>query len=453
MAYKLPLEKKIEVKSALEPYFQRVRGAIIPGAYRLQLLLTDWISLGVLEIPAILITGSNGKGTTCSFIEAIMREHGLKTGFYTSPHLIHPNERIRINGIPIDEVLLEENLEIIISASKKYLPDASFFEISTAASLIIFLQQKIDFLVCEVGLGGKFDSTNAIVPIISVLTNVSLEHTDYLGDTFFKISYDKTHVSRRNKSFIFGELNAEALEGAKEACKKIGSNMIDSNSFISDKYENILKKIKDKNTTEYPEFVKINLKNLRVSFTALNELEKIIFSIQKINFEKQKIYSALSKTFWPGRFDVRSINNRTVIFDASHNPDGFDFFINQYLQSEYKDKQCVLVFASLIDKNWKITLENMPKISKNIIFTQIESERAESISHFSKHIENSSLENDSFALSAKSDITCQYFSNLDTALETAMNHFSDLPLVITGSIAFIGTVMQRFRLSIFRGIE
>ena len=98
------------VKSALSPYFERVRGDIIPGAHRLQKLLSKFIDYGILNFPCILVTGSNGKGTTCAYLERILREHNLKTGLYTSPHLIHPNERIRINGAPVTEHILRENL-------------------------------------------------------------------------------------------------------------------------------------------------------------------------------------------------------------------------------------------------------------------------------------------------------------------------------------------------------
>ncbi len=451
MKYKLPLERKLEVKSSLEPFFQKVRGPIVPGAFRMQKLLSDWLTKGILNIPSILVTGSNGKGTTCSFIESILREHDLKTGLYTSPHLIHPNERIRINGEPISESILEENIDIIIEATKKYLPNASFFEISTATALLIFLKQNVDFLVCEVGLGGKYDSTNAIAPIASAITNVSLEHIDYLGDTFYKIAYDKSHVSRRNKPFIIGEINSEARQGLYEACNIIGSNIIESGSNLNQKYENILNYFKESKDTTVFNFPKMNIKNLRLSLSIINELENT--DNIKYKFLEDKISKAISKTYWPGRFDIRMINNRKVIFDASHNPDGFDYFTKQYLQSQFKDDKCVLVFASLNDKNWKKSLEIMPKISKNIIFTQIPSERSESIDHFSQYIENSKLENYKFALSPQGDITCQYFYNLDSALENAMNQFAELPLVITGSIAFIGTVMQRFGLSIFRGNE
>ncbi|MBX9839054.1 MAG: hypothetical protein K2X69_12180, partial [Silvanigrellaceae bacterium] len=183
MTYKLPSLSNVKKNSILEPYFDRVRGKIIPGAHRLQILLQDWIEEGIFQIPSVLVTGSNGKGTTCAFIESILRHHDLKTGLYTSPHLIHPNERIRINGIPISENILENNLNIIINITKERLPDASLFEILTATALLTFLKEKIDFLICEVGLGGLYDSTNSISPLVSVLTSVSLEHTDFLGKT------------------------------------------------------------------------------------------------------------------------------------------------------------------------------------------------------------------------------------------------------------------------------
>lgn len=447
MTYKLPSLNNVKKNSVIEPYFNKVRGKVIPGAYRLQILLNDWIEQGVFSIPSVLVTGSNGKGTTCAFIESILRHHGFKTGLYTSPHLIHPNERIRINGIPINEEVLETNLEIIIQIANKKLPDASLFEILTATALSIFLKEKIDFIICEVGLGGYFDSTNSISPLVSVLTSISLEHTDFLGNTFNKIAADKSYISRRNKPFIVNTIHPDALLGIFETTKITGAKTIHTSEQLSnileEQYDHFLKNT-EKNKFN---FAKLNLINLKTSLFAIEHIQKELKEKTNKSFALNSsiLNKAITNTEWPGRFDIRKIAGRTVIFDASHNPEGFQYFVNEYLESPFAKSKCILVFASLSDKDWKTTLLLLPKITDSIIFTEISSHRSEQSEKISSYFELFKSDFD--------HLPCISIKNLDLALETAMNQKQDQPIVITGSIAFIGSAMERFGVSFNRGIE
>jgi len=445
MTYKLPSQSNVKKNSILEPYFDRVRGKIIPGAHRLQILLQDWIEEGIFQIPSVLVTGSNGKGTTCAFIESILRHHDLKTGLYTSPHLIHPNERIRINGIPISENDLENNLNTIIDITKVRLPDASLFEILTATALLTFLKEKIDFLICEVGLGGLYDSTNSISPLVSILTSVSLEHTDFLGKTLKKISSDKSFVSRRNKPFIVNNISEEALEGLMETVQITGANIIHTKDKLPQIFENqITQTLNSKNNFN---FAKLNIINLRTALHAVESVKNELKQELNKNFEVDPkiLEKSILKTEWPGRFDIRKINERTVIFDASHNPEGFQYFVNEYFQSPFSKVKCVLIFASLSDKDWKKTLSLIPEIADSVIFTEISSQRSEISENISNYFNMFKSKYDS--------ISCSSIKNLDHALESAMNQKQDLPIVITGSIAFIGAAMERFGISFHRGTE
>ena len=399
------------VKSALSPYFERVRGDIIPGAHRLQKLLSKFIDYGILNFPCILVTGSNGKGTTCAYLERILREHNLKTGLYTSPHLIHPNERIRINGAPVTEHILRENLNEIQEQVSLHLPDATFFEITTAIAFLIFLKEKIDFLICEVGLGGHFDSTNALSPLLSIITSVSLEHTDYLGNSLKKIASDKSHISRRNRPFIVANINEEAMEGVQETTEKIGSYIIPVEKFNDES---------------------INLQTALTAIKYLSTVTELKFNLNKINF-------AVQHMFWPGRFDVRTIGTRTVIFDAAHNPEGFDFFLHTYSNSPFSKTKCVILFASLNDKDWKTVLKKLPLIAEHIIFAQVSSERSESTEHFVQEIKNKQLQFPQF----------DAYKNVNDAIENSLRTLEHLPLIVTGSIAFIGSVMEHLHLEVF----
>lgn len=398
------------MKSVLHPYFGKVRGDIIPGAHRLQKLVSKWIPDGILEIKSILVTGSNGKGSTCAYLERILREHNFKTGLYTSPHLVHPNERVRINGFPVAESFLEECLLQVEAQVQLFLPDATFFEIITATAFLIFLKEKIQFLICEVGLGGHFDSTNALSPLLSIITSISLEHTEFLGDSLKKIAADKSHIGRRNRPLVVAPLCEEAMEGIKETANKIGFNIVD------------VKELESNNI------------NLCTALTAINELS----FLQNINFNFEKIRIAIGNTFWPGRFDVRKINSRIVIFDASHNPDGFEFFSQQYFSSPFAKTKCVLLFASLNDKKWEKTLEKFHTIADYVYFTDFNSSRSVLKENYFEYIKQNKLNFPEYEVCA-----------FEKAIEKSFKSYPELPLVITGSIAFIGSVFEHLNLEVF----
>lgn len=455
MNYTLPPIQKVYNKSSIEPYFDRAWGTIIRGAHRLQILLNDYLPQGILNTPCILVSGSNGKGTTCAFIESIIREHGFKTGLYTSPHLIHPTERMRINGIVIEEKILEKYLNIIVEASKIYLPDASFFELTTATAFLIFLEQKVEFIVCEVGLGGHYDSTNCLAPLASVLTSVSLEHTKFLGDTLFQIAADKSFISRRNKPFIISQtICKEALAGVEETIQITGAKLVHSSNELPELFEKQLHSIKYSEHHSLFHFAKLNLINLRTALCAVYQLQiQLQTQYQKtIHIDQSSLEKSILKTEWPGRFDIRKINGRNVIFDASHNPDGFQYFLKEYQKSQFSKRKCVLIFASLSDKDWKTTLSFLPEIAKSIIFTQIPSNRTELAGDLTQYLQKQKETEDHFKTNYK-NIFCSTIPNFDLALETAMDEMPDLPLVITGSIAFIGSAMKRFGLNFHRGAE
>lgn len=414
--------------SLLSPFFNRTRSKMVPGSHRLQKLLVPWLDEGILDFPSVLITGSNGKGTTCAFIESILRSSGFKTGLYTSPHLVHPSERIRINGIPIDEKNFDRAISDIIDQSKQHLPDASFFEILTGAGLLIFLQEKIDFLICEVGLGGYEDSTNAISPLVSAVTSISLEHTDILGNSLYQIARDKAFVGRRNRPLIMAQQIAEeALQGIQETAQQIGARLVPASFHES----HLLEKSKF--------MAGSNQTNLCTALTVIDSLKNQLPKDKSLQITDETIKTGVQNTFWPARFDIRKINERQIILDASHNPDGFQFFLEQYEKSKFSKEKCVLLFSSLNDKNWKETFSQIPKIAHHVFFTQIDSDRAEKIEHFEKHIIEMK---DQF-------IPYEIIKDMDMAVEKSLRYSPHSPLVMTGSIAFLGAVMELLKIKVF----
>lgn len=432
----------LDSNKILAPYFCRTRGIIKSGAQRMHALCPWILDSKTKSIPLILVGGSNGKGTTCAFLEQLLRTHNDKTGLYTSPHLVHPNERIRIDGTPVDENSLAAALQTIELRMLKSLPDATFFEIMTAAALEIFYKNGCTAIVFEVGLGGHFDSTNAINPLLSVLTSVSLEHTDILGKDIFTIARDKTHICRRNKNIIFGNLESNAFDGFLKTASKIGARAVFANGLMypedsllmaENRYFRKISGFGAKINELNKSWLKLNIKNIEIALTAFYYFQELRNVILADDF----VLQALSDTFWPGRFDVRTINKFKVIFDGSHNCESVEFFLEQLKNSEFNNRKFTIVYGSLADKNWNEVLNSLSKISNNLILTQPDSPRAVN----------------SIDLLNKAPNSKNTFSipELKSALEKAfdLSDSTEDVIIITGSIVLIGQAMEILNVSPF----
>ena len=167
------------------------------------------------------IAGSNGKGSTCSFLASILQEYGYKVGLYTSPHFVSFNERIRINGVAIDDNYIINFLEKNKSYIDNYKP--TFFEITTALAFHYFQNEDIDYAVIETGLGGRLDATNVIDPIASVITSISYEHTHILGDSLEQIAAEKGGIIKKNRPVFIGDIPDEAQNVLSSIAQKNNS--------------------------------------------------------------------------------------------------------------------------------------------------------------------------------------------------------------------------------------
>ncbi len=206
----------VEYLFSMLPMFQNIGKEAFKKDLTNTLLLLDACGNPHKKQKYIHVTGSNGKGSVSSFLASILTENGYKTGLYTSPHLIDYTERIRINGVPIDEQFVIQWVNYVEPVIAKIKP--SFFELTVVLALDYFAQQKCDISIIEVGLGGRLDSTNVINPIASIITNIALEHTDMLGDTKAKIAYEKAGIIKKNTPAIIGEIEEETIPIFKEKC-------------------------------------------------------------------------------------------------------------------------------------------------------------------------------------------------------------------------------------------
>jgi dihydrofolate synthase/folylpolyglutamate synthase len=274
------------------------------------------------------VAGTNGKGSTSHMLASILQEAGYKVGLYTSPHLIDFRERIKINGKEIPENAVVD----FIDSNKNYLEKnkLSFFEMTVGMAFSYFSKEKVDIAIIEVGLGGRLDSTNIIYPILSVITNIGLDHTNMLGNTLEEIAAEKAGIIKPNTPVIIGEYQEETYPVFQKIAKKNSAKMLLASSETIP-LETDLK-------GDYQK------KNSITAYTAVKELQFLGFEISSENIN-QGLLSVISNTGLQGRWQQINTHPK-VICDTAHNKEGLRYVINQLKKEPYNKLHIVLGFVS-----------------------------------------------------------------------------------------------------------
>jgi dihydrofolate synthase/folylpolyglutamate synthase len=398
---------------------------------------------GVLAIkPRLLVGGTNGKGTTCAYLESALRACGLTTGLYTSPHLVHPGERVRVSGRPANEETLARLVEQVDFAAHKALPDATFFEILTAVCLLAFKEARTDVDVVEVGLGGRLDSTNVLAPTVSVLTSVGLDHTEYLGPTLFHIATEKAWISRRAKPFVTGLIDdGEALKALEGVVARTGAIRlrVDAQDALDARWKAIIAASGRSADS-----------NLLCAAVALRAFEKEA----DLAFDDVDVANGLARARWPGRFDARVVEGTTVVFDAAHNSHGFRYFLGLWDASTWKGVRPVVVYGTLTDKDWRDNLAPLLSWASRIVFTRADNPRAvpaEDLARAADAMVASEATTLAASGAARRVATRTIEAELSEALRTGLSlaRQDDVPCVVIGSIALLGEAMERLEVHPF----
>lgn len=387
------------------------------------------------NLKIIHVAGTNGKGSTCSFISSILKEGGYKVGLYTSPFLETFTERIRINGenIPEEEVgkivsLIKEKIEIMFSEGYSYPTE---FEIVTAMAFYYYNQEKVDFVALEVGLGGRYDATNVIdKPVVSVITSISLDHTGILGDTLGKIAFEKGGIIKEDCPTIVYPQQEEASEVIKNICAEKKSKYIECD------FKNI--EIKSSNINLQIYNCNINGKELRDleikligdhqiknSIVALNAIE-YLNAIKITNISEENIRKGLLETKWPGRIEKIS-ENPMFIIDGAHNEEGAKSLANS-IDKYFENKNKILVIGMLEDKDIESVLDLLIPKFNNVITTTPDNPRAIDANKLKEKIERYNIE-----------VTCK--TNIKEAVDYALQISNKDDVIISaGSLYMIGNV-------------
>ena len=327
------------------------------------------------KLKFIHIAGTNGKGGTASILASILIEHGLKTGLYTSPHILKFNERIQINGNFIPDKYIKRFIDDNLSYIKK--TGLSFFEVTTALAFKYFADKKIDIGVIEVGLGGRLDTTNVIDPELSIITQIGIDHTQYLGKTLNSIAREKIGIVKKSKDVIISDTN-------KSLHKLFSTSIKDSKVYFLDEHiatqeirdilneERFSFRFKD-NKKKFPktEFIlPLSGKHqIRNAGTAILASKIFLDSInRKINISKTKkaLLNVKKNTFYHCRFEGMDTNKGKYIFDISHNPDAIRVTLNNARHFPID----VIVFGIMKDKDYKTALKHFSEVNIPLIVTQ-----------------------------------------------------------------------------------
>ncbi len=285
--------------------------------FKLERILRVYKRLNITKIANKIITvaGTNGKGSTVSFLESILRTKKYRVGTFTSPHILRYNERIKINGIEIDDKSLLETFEII--DDKRGNTTLTYFEFATLSAFYLFSKSKLDVAVLEVGLGGRLDATNIVDSDISIITSIGIDHTEFLGNTIDSIALEKAGVMRPFKKCIYAQSNPPAAL-LKYAKNKSVNLMIHNNDFSLKKKTNYWS-LKSKNISidKIPNLRMIGDYQYNYAATSIMALESIL---PESLTNHDHIKKALSQTKISGRFQYLS-NNPDIIVDVAHNED------------------------------------------------------------------------------------------------------------------------------------
>jgi len=316
------------------------------------------------------IAGSNGKGSCGAMLERVLRSAGFRTGFYTSPHLCRLGERFRIDGKALPEEELEREAVPVIAASEVMHQDGrcpTFFELTTVLALVCFAKHKVDFVIWETGMGGRFDATNIIDPLLSIITNVTLEHTQYLGNTVAAIAKEKAGIIKPGRPVFCGPMHEEAQSVIRRTAEAQNAPCFEAPDIGFFGYRH----------TEEGALQELEYDGHKVSLALPGPMQRdnfrtvapaLAFLDKTFGFDLNQAFAGLSAVRWPGR--TQYIPRRRLIVDGGHNPDGMAKLAGT-LQELFPGEKFTVILGSFADKDTRSVLKEALPFAAEFVFTPL----------------------------------------------------------------------------------
>ena len=408
------------------PVFQHSGGSAYKPGLDTTIALDNYLGNPHKAYRTIHVGGTNGKGSTSHLLAAILRQSGYKVGLYTSPHLVDFRERIRVNGqmIPHDYVIgfVERHRAFFEPLHP------SFFELTSAMAFDYFRSQEVDYAIIEVGLGGRLDSTNIITPILSVITNISLDHTQFLGDTVEKIAAEKAGIIKKNVPVVIGEAEQEGVAQVfMETAKQVNTSIY----FAQD-----TDVLKETHRTTSGRWVYestdhgrlhgelggiVQIKNAATVLTALRILQangvKIPTQAVRYGFEQ-----VVELTGLMGRWQTLQSHPK-IVCDTGHNVGGWQYLKSHLEEESKKHRTLFMVVGMVNDKDINSVLALMPK-QAYYFFTQAAIQRAMPAEDFA-------------SLAAQHGLQGEVCPSVPTAIEKALAQAEETDMIFIGGSTFI----------------
>ena len=331
--------------------------------------------------PVIHVAGTNGKGSTCAFLETLLRHSGKRVGLITSPHLVDLRERIQINR----EMISSAHLESVVKKIQHILPEPdflSFFEMLVLAGFEYFREKNVDVAVVEVGLGGRLDATNIVNPAVTVLTPISMDHQEFLGDTLEKIAHEKCGILKKGAPVVSVLQSPEVQRVIEEKCRSLDITP----HFVSPLSEQIALGLpgehQKQNAALALKAAEIFLKGYHLRTIGCHPREGGDLMRSKMDSRLQHAgmtmgmswIKALANTTWPGRLQTIS-KNPLVIVDGAHNPAGAKT-LAEYLKQHHAGRHITLLFGCMKDKDAIEMAQILGPVASKIICVELAGERA-----------------------------------------------------------------------------
>ena len=329
------------------------------------------------QLKFIHIAGSNGKGSTAAILNAALQKVGLKVGFYSSPHLLNIRERFRINNQAISEqdfISLYRKIKAVVDEFKQNNSCPTFFEFTTAFAAKYFAEEQVDIVIWETGLGGRLDATNVVDSYCSVITNIALEHQQYLGHSIREIAWEKAGIIKVNQKVFVGELAPEALDVIEAQCDTLGSELVNFDSCgVTKKSCKIIKAFDSESncqlislSEQFPSIKlgllgKVQLLNAHLAFNILNQLS------EDLNFSLQTAIEGFADAKWLGRLQILPDGN---ILDGAHNEAGIVKLIES-LSEMFPGEKYNVIFGCFFDKEYLKSLELLIPLAEKFLLVPV----------------------------------------------------------------------------------
>jgi dihydrofolate synthase/folylpolyglutamate synthase len=412
--------------------------------------------------PAVLIAGTNGKGSTAATLASILQASGLRTGLYTSPHLVTINERIRINGDAIgdDEFALLHDMvdrtaeRLVGEGDLPWHP--SFFEMLTAMAFEYFAREKVDIAVLEVGMGGRLDATNVVEPRVSVITDISLDHQKFLGNTVAEIAREKAGIIRPNGIVVTLPQSPDANDVIGNAILDCGATAVSAVPYVppvspaSMQVKTVAAKDAESATetklvSRYPLQVLGKQISVQTSLVGRHQLRNVALAIataeelakQRFPITSDSIERGIWQTRWPGRFQVIPAHDRwpEIVLDVAHNPAGA-WALRSALSTCYDERPFTIIFGAMRDKAIAEIAEILFPMAERVIAARADNPRSATV----EEIRQAAVRTSTEILE-------------ETSVATALSRGCELVgtgglLVVTGSIYVVGEAMRQLGMRI-----